>query len=332
MQDRMKRPCLLSILILLLGTSAHGQTRYVAFPPNVFRISSDNQIEMVPLPSQGEVTDTEFGSSSPHVSPDNSWIAFTRNFDLCLYNTATGDIVRATHVGRPYSQTFASVEVLIVAWSADTSKLLINVIPGETECVDCNDRLDWKTRERKCLNCENRGDWKQRKASYGYFIYGLRERSLRKAILPSNFEVAAWLPNGRFLGMNTLDFSRHIRITTPSGELYSITDVDHVAQMDVSADGAEVLVTINEKENANDNESSSHLPSKPQQRQTHKAHSSRKLCRVPNAEDIARKEAECMGATSHAAVREGLAYVAIYIQNRCRWQTNSRVLRRLCFV
>lgn len=142
------------------------------------------------------------GTTAPTVSPDNKWIAFVRNQDLWLYETATQQVKRATSIGRPYTKVFASIEVLIVAWSRDGGRILIRTEPGETECVDCEDR----------------GDWKARKADYGYFLYRLRQRQVERVKVPE-LEIAGWLDDEWLLGTTT---------TTPNSMV--ITKLDGTAR------------------------------------------------------------------------------------------------------
>ena len=148
-----------AVCLFFLGVCvpAHGQEtvgdRFVYFYPSIYRISPENRISRFELPENEEMFLSIFGSTSPQVSPDQRWIAFIKENDLWLYNTHTQTMRPATHVGRPYTEKLASVLVLVMNWSADSTRVLVKVVAGETECVDCEDREDWK----------------RRKAAYGYF-------------------------------------------------------------------------------------------------------------------------------------------------------------------
>jgi hypothetical protein len=252
---RLNNPfCRFCLCLAFLCLSAYGEDRYVFLPPYMLKVSAKGTVEVVDLPRDRGTIATERGSTLPCVSPDNRWIAFIRDFDLWLFNTSTRGVRRATYIGRPYSETLASVEVLIVAWSADSSRVLINVASGELECVDCDSRLDWKSRKKK-----NGGDWKQRKAKFGYFTYQLADKSLRKRLLPSNFEVAKWLADGSLVGTSSVTSRSPIFILSPNGGLRSVGHVSQVSQVDASIDGTSALVTIIEKRKKDDAESSSYI-------------------------------------------------------------------------
>ena len=69
-------------------------------------------------------------------APDGSYVAFICGHDLWLYDTTSEGSARVTHAGRQYTQALASVEALISAWSPDSRRILLAVVPGDTECVD----------------------------------------------------------------------------------------------------------------------------------------------------------------------------------------------------
>ena len=152
-----------AVCLFFLGVcvTAHGQEiagdRFVYFYSSIYRISPESRITSFALPENKEVLLSVAGSTSPRVSPDQHWVAFTRENDLWLYNTRTQRMRRATHIGRPYTEKLASVLVLVVNWSADSTRVLLKVTAGDTECEDCEDR----------------GDWKPRKSAYGYFAYNI---------------------------------------------------------------------------------------------------------------------------------------------------------------
>jgi hypothetical protein len=179
-----------AVCLFFLGVcvTAHGQEivgdRFVYFYSSIYRISPESRITSFALPENKEVLLSVAGSTSPRVSPDQHWVAFTKENDLWLYNTRTQRMSPATHIGRPYTEKLASVLVLVVNWSADSTRVLLKVTAGDTECEDCEDR----------------GDWKPRKAAYGYFAYNIGTGGLSKITLPEDFSVWDWRADGRLVG------------------------------------------------------------------------------------------------------------------------------------
>lgn len=119
------------VALLISGCVVGQQTQFVAFQSHVVAVSAGSRLSQVRLPRQTLMASL-LGTTAPTVSPDNKWIAFVRNQDLWLYETATQQVKRATSIGRPYTKVFASIEVLIVAWSRDGGRILIRTEPGET--------------------------------------------------------------------------------------------------------------------------------------------------------------------------------------------------------
>ncbi len=63
-------------------------------------------------------------------------IAFVRDNDLWLLDIGTGSVTQTTHLGRPYTDSQASVFVLVTEWSSDSRRLLYHVMAGETEDME----------------------------------------------------------------------------------------------------------------------------------------------------------------------------------------------------
>src|SRR5262245_26280565 len=88
------------LVFLSVCVSGHAQDtaddRFVYFYPSVYRISAGNQIEAFELPENKDLMLSLAGSTTPLVSPDHRWIAFTSENDLWLYNTRTRTMQRAT--------------------------------------------------------------------------------------------------------------------------------------------------------------------------------------------------------------------------------------------
>src|SRR5689334_2732145 len=79
-----------------------GSDRFVAFSGTsaVYRISQDSSAHLLSLKIAGKWSTTQ-GSTGPTVSPDQRWIAFTRNQDLWLCNTNSGHCSQVTSLGQP---------------------------------------------------------------------------------------------------------------------------------------------------------------------------------------------------------------------------------------
>jgi hypothetical protein len=122
------------------------------------------------------------------------------------------------------------VLVLIVQWSADSRQLLIHVTPGETECVDCDDR----------------GDWKERKAAYGYFVYNLERATLREIKLPKDFDVAGFFNDGRLVGTIRRD-SDVAAFVMPDGKTEAVKPLAgaNVSTLQLSPDGSWLVAALN---------------------------------------------------------------------------------------
>jgi hypothetical protein len=208
--------------------SGFGQNRFVSFGNRVFQVSPTNQISTLRLPLKRSWQSEARGSTLPHVAPDSSYIAFIRDYDLWLYDTRKQSSVHVTHRGRPYSKTLASVETLISAWAVTSQKLLIAVVPGDTECVDCEDR----------------GDWTVRQSAYGYFIYDLNAGTLRKANLPNDFVVASLLADGRIIGATSVGGNPPISIISPAGTMKVAPGSFKVSQLDVWNDGSRAVAAV----------------------------------------------------------------------------------------
>ena len=208
--------------------SGFGQTRFVSFGNRVFQVSPTNQISALRLPLKRSWQSESRGSTLPHVAPDSSYIAFIRDHDLWLYDTRKQSSVHVTHRGRPYSKTLASVETLISTWAVNSQKLLIAVVPGDTECVDC----------------ESRGDWIVRQSDYGYFIYDLNAGTLRRANLPNDFVVASLLADGRIIGAPNEGGNPPISIISPARKMKIAPGSFTVSQLDVSSDGSRAVAAV----------------------------------------------------------------------------------------
>jgi Tol biopolymer transport system component len=223
------KSALLSIFVFLSVTAhACGPDRFFALQSQVFRVTPDNKIQLLTIPQQQGMSYTEFGKTAPEVSPDQCWISFTRDSDVWLYRTDSGATRRATHIAIPQTDTLASVEVLTVLWSADSKKLLLNVVPGETECVDCEDR----------------GDWTERKHKYGYLAYDVSKKTLSDVVLPNNFKPVRWVNSGDIAGFNSSALgTRPLLMVGANGKIRRTAAKVYYGQTYISADGEKAALT-----------------------------------------------------------------------------------------
>jgi hypothetical protein len=222
------RPSRIPLFLFSVCLFGFGQDRFASFENTVFRVSPTNQISVVSLLLERQWIAELRGSTLPSAAPDGSFVAFIRGHDLWLYDAKSERSARVTHTGRPYTQTLASVETLISAWSADSKRLLLAVVPGDTECVDC----------------ETRGDWRARQYNYGYYIYDVRARTLRKANLGKDFEVAALLEDGRVFGFDNGCRDQPIQIVSPTGKVTAVPGSLNLCQLDVSKDGSSAVAAV----------------------------------------------------------------------------------------
>ena len=102
------------------------------------------------------------------------------------------------------------------------------MVPGDTECVDCEDR----------------GDWTVRQSDYGYFIYDLNAGTLHKAILPNDFVVATLLADGRVIGFTGESESPPISVISPAGNTKVSPGSFKVSQLDVLSDGSHAVAAV----------------------------------------------------------------------------------------
>jgi hypothetical protein len=169
---------------LLLALPAWAGDQLVQLRHKLWRVNSEGQITPFPyLFPSGNFGMAGFGETEPLPSPDRQWVAFGRDSNLYLLNVVSGQERQITTNGKPYKWPYASVEVLISAWSKDSKRILFALVHGETDCPD---------------NCPH--DFWIRKAPYGFYTYDLRTILTQRVPLPPDFRFHAWLPDGRFLG------------------------------------------------------------------------------------------------------------------------------------
>lgn len=199
---------------------------------SVWRVASNGTAESLPF-QFGEACSFSLGigGTEPLPSPDQRWIAFARDNNLWLLDVPLMEATQITHVGKPYNQRYASVDVFITAWSPDSRRVLYHVTPGMTDCIDCQ-----------------RPDWEMRPADYGFYVYDLEEKSTRPIELPGSFH--AWLPDGDFLLSSNERGSvgkQLLRFDWEEGTVEPITDRrGWYGQFDSSFDGRWLLTHVHD--------------------------------------------------------------------------------------
>ncbi len=221
-------PTRIVLLLFCICPFGFGQNEFVSFGNRVFQILPTNEIHPVHLPLERSWQAESRGSTLPHVAPDSSHVAFIRDYDLWLYDTQKRSSARVTHRGRPYTKTLASVQTLISAWATNSQKLLVAIVPGDTECADC----------------EKRGDWRVQQSDYGYFIYDLKKDTLHKANLPNDFVVVCMLADGQVIGFTGESESRLITVISPAGKMKVAPGSFKVSQLNVSSDGSRATAVV----------------------------------------------------------------------------------------
>ena len=195
------------------GNAAATQTSpstLVARLATVWRAYADGRIEQLPY------------SFPRH-------IAFVRDNDLWLLDIGTGSVTQTTHLGRPYTDSQASVFVLVTEWSSDSRRLLYHVMAGETE------------------DPEGRSpELEVRAAEYGFHIYDMESGESQPIDIPEGY--LTWLPSGDFLLTMTdslpLD-GQLFRLGAEGGDPALVTSQrGWFLQADRSPDGNLLLVSL----------------------------------------------------------------------------------------
>jgi len=148
----------------------------------VWRVYSVGQVERITFEFHtSRCSGTlHFGTTCPVPSPDKQLIAFTRDNDLWLFELKTSRASQVSQLGRPDTERYASVFVLITDWSPDSRQLLYSINHGDTE-----DPEGYSPTLEVFPH------------AYGYRIYDLQSAVSRPLSLPGNY--LAWLPSGDFL-------------------------------------------------------------------------------------------------------------------------------------
>jgi hypothetical protein len=196
----------------------------------VWRVFSDGKVQGV-FPPPGQNSGEQHAITQIAISPQQRKIAYVQNNDLWVYDLVSQKASRLTTVGKPYTKTLASVEVITEHWSPDENRILYSVIGGDTEDPE-GDRPDLKVRP----------------AAYGTYIVELKSGQSKPIRFPAGIgRVTAWLNNGDFL-FQTIDniisrFDPRSGVTTPI-----LKKPLGLGQLDISHDGLQMLATADPSE------------------------------------------------------------------------------------
>ena len=184
-------------LALLFATASRPGDRLVNLQHRVWQVDPLRKIEPFSYQFPVAMHANVFGSTEPLPSPDSRWVVFSREHahvgytapgeDLHLLGVSSGQERQITRFGRPQGKRYASVEVVVTAWSADSRQILFAVIPGETT----GPAEEWGE------------DLLVRKAPYGFYTYDVAKGTSHRLRLPKEFRFGAWLPDGSFLGTDS---------------------------------------------------------------------------------------------------------------------------------
>jgi hypothetical protein len=168
-------------LTLFLAAASGGDEHLIALRHRVWQIGLQGQIAPFPYEFPGCCDETLSGSTAPSPSPDGRWIAFGRDFNIHLLNVSSRQEHQITWFGQQPRRGYTYAEVLIGAWSSDSRQIVLVVAPGETA-------TEW-------------GELLVPDAPYGFYVYNCATGTAQPVALPKTFQLKAWLPDGRFLGV-----------------------------------------------------------------------------------------------------------------------------------
>ena len=186
--------CLVFVPVMVLAASPAGEDEFLLHPRGywgpIYRVESSGKIEPLGL-NMGSYKDAEFHRpGQPLISPDQRWIAFTRENDLWLSAVDRELSYPISHVGLPSTDHLMSVYVTAWTWSPDSRFLIYRVEGNSTEGY---------------CGCGGGPAPKAREAEYGYYRYDVERGTtlrLNEAENRSHFlmvEHVAWLEPKTFL-------------------------------------------------------------------------------------------------------------------------------------
>lgn len=193
----------------------------------LWRVYSDGNIEKVSC-----FQDTPFGyrghaylgENYPRISSDQHYVAAIRQDDLWIFEPDTKKIVRMTQVAKPYTNKYLSIEVNIVEWSWDSSKLLYSISSGDPGSGD------------------DGFDRKERPAKYGFYIYDVKHKSTIFTPYLKGGGLEAWLPDGDMLHVGTCKTVKGYEECIMKSDLIEDKSIPFsidrkMGQIDISRDG-----------------------------------------------------------------------------------------------
>ncbi len=182
--SRLRWLILSGVLLAIVGCYGRSHNRLILLQHRLWQVSSQGRITAFPYSFPSAYDDELAGSTLPLPSPDGRWIAFGQfagDYDLRLLDVRSGRERRITRLGQPSRNGYVWVSVLLDGWSPDSRQLLFAVAPGE--------------------DTSESGDLAVPQPCHRFYIYDLATERAHAVELPRDFQFAAWLPDGRFLGV-----------------------------------------------------------------------------------------------------------------------------------
>lgn len=172
--------CSFFIGFLPWALPANELPRYFVVGRQPWRVSADSTITRYELEPQPQI-EAICGTTVFSASSDMRRAVVGRRHELFLIDLQTGTEAQISHHGREWDAHFAAVEVLFTSWGAHSNSILFCVMPGDTFQ-------------------EDHPDLRVRRASYGFYEYDVRTKSVRKVAKPFEFQVR--LSDGRMIGVD----------------------------------------------------------------------------------------------------------------------------------
>ena len=175
---------------------------YQSNPP-VYRVYSNGEFDTVFPPAKSPSSNTWTGIQEVLISPTQQKIAFCKDNDLWVYDVATKIALQLTHIGKPATSQFDSIEVSVQRWSSDESKILILVSRGFTDSPQ------------------------ERKAKYGLQVFDMKTG--KTSLLPSSIKhekILVWFENGNYLLKNNGDVVQYDIASKHQTNILSISSSD----------------------------------------------------------------------------------------------------------
>jgi hypothetical protein len=159
------------IFVILSISSIMAEDRIVAIESFVVRVSDHSSLTLL---QSFDSTGAEIasGTSDPVVSPDQKWIAFTKDGNVFLEKPDKKSVIQVNQDGTPSTKTQFAVNSLIVGFAPDSKQLIFTVAPGKADCPDCPSHQQ-----------------KKRPAAYGFYLYTIATKRISPFALPGSIRV-----------------------------------------------------------------------------------------------------------------------------------------------